>query len=98
MPRRSTCSNRFARPSAAHPLGTDEAGRDVLVRLLYGGRVSLLVGLAGATGAAVIGTTIGLVAGYYGGRFDAFLMRFTDGVIAPAGAAAVDRAGGDRPG
>ncbi len=74
--------NRFARPSAAHPLGTDEAGRDVLVRLLYGGRVSLLVGLAGATGAAVIGTTIGLVAGYYGGRFDAFLMRFTDGVIA----------------
>ena len=74
--------NRFARPGAGHPMGTDEAGRDVLVRLLYGGRVSLLVGLAGATGAAVIGTTIGLVAGYYGGRFDAFLMRFTDGVIA----------------
>ena len=74
--------NRFARPSASHPLGTDEIGRDVLLRLLYGGRVSLLVGLAGATGAAVIGTTIGLLAGYYGGRLDTILMRFTDGIIA----------------
>ncbi len=74
--------NRFQPPSWAHPLGTDELGRDTLVRLLYGGRISLLVGLTAAVVAAVIGTAIGLLAGYYGGRLDAFLMRFTDGVIA----------------
>jgi len=73
---------RFAEPSAAHPLGTDELGRDVLARLLRGGRVSLAVGLAAAVFAAAIGTALGLMAGYFGGRLDAFLMRFTDGVIA----------------
>ncbi len=74
--------NRFAPPSRAHPLGTDELGRDVLVRLLYGGRVSLSVGIAAALGSALIGTSVGLVAGFYGGRIDALLMRMTDGVIA----------------
>ena len=69
-------------PSAAHPLGTDELGRDLLVRLLEGGRVSLMVGLLAALIAAVIGTLIGLLAGYHGGWADAFLMRVTDGVIA----------------
>lgn len=69
-------------PSAAHPLGTDELGRDLLVRLLYGGRVSLMVGLTTAVAAAAIGTTIGLLAGYFGGRLDGLLMRLTDGVIA----------------
>ncbi len=73
---------RFAGPTAAHPLGTDELGRDVLVRLLYGGRVSLMVGLVTAFAAAVIGVVVGLVAGYYGGLTDALLMRVTDGVIA----------------
>lgn len=74
--------NQYAPPDTAHWLGTDEAGRDVFVRLLYGGRVSLLVGLVAAIGAAVIGTTIGLLAGYHGGWLDALLMRTTDGVIA----------------
>lgn len=74
--------NRFAPPSRAHPLGTDELGRDVLVRLLYGGRVSLWVGIAAALGSALIGTLVGLLAGFYGGRIDALLMRLTDGVIA----------------
>ena len=69
-------------PSAAHPLGTDELGRDLLLRLLYGGQISLMVGLAAALAAALIGTTIGLLAGYYGGAPDALLMRLTDGVIA----------------
>lgn len=73
---------RYRPPSAEHPLGTDEIGRDVLVRLLYGGRVSLAVGLVAAVMAAAIGTLIGLVAGYFRGAFDAALMRLTDGVIA----------------
>jgi peptide/nickel transport system permease protein len=73
---------RFAEPSSEHPLGTDDLGRDLLVRLLYGGRVSILVGLAAALISATIGTACGLLAGYFGGRFDALLMRVTDGVIA----------------
>ena len=68
-------------PSLEHPLGTDEIGRDLLARLLQGGRVSLAVAVVAALASAVIGTTIGVIAGYYGGRFDALLMRFTDGVI-----------------
>ncbi len=74
--------NRLAPPSAAHPLGTDELGRDVLSRLMRGGQVSLTVALATACVAAVIGTAIGLLAGYRGGLLDAVLMRLTDGVIA----------------
>ncbi|HYH21048.1 MAG TPA: ABC transporter permease [Azospirillum sp.] len=74
--------DRFAPPSAEHPLGTDELGRDLLVRLLYGGRVSLFVGVAAALAAALIGTGVGLLAGFFGGRTDALLMRITDGMIA----------------
>ncbi len=73
--------NRFAAPDDRHLLGTDEAGRDLLLRLLYGGQVSLFVGLTTAIAAAAIGTAIGLAAGYHGGRLDRLLMRFTDGVI-----------------
>jgi peptide/nickel transport system permease protein len=68
-------------PSLANPLGTDELGRDVLLRLLYGGRVSLFVGLVAALVSAVIGTVVGLFAGFYGGRLDAVLMRVTDFII-----------------
>ena len=74
--------NRFGPPSPEHPLGTDELGRDVLLRLLEGGRVSLFVGIAAALAAAFIGTAIGLVAGWRGGLVDAVLMRLTDSVIA----------------
>ena len=73
---------RLLDPSLDHLLGTDEIGRDHLVRLLYGGRVSLTVGLIAALFSAVIGTIIGICAGYYGGRLDSFLMRITDSVIA----------------
>ncbi|MBT5300020.1 MAG: ABC transporter permease [Rhodospirillaceae bacterium] len=72
---------RFQLPSLAHPLGTDELGRDLLVRLAYGGQVSLSVALVAAAFSAVLGTLVGLPAGYFGGRFDDILMRFTDGVI-----------------
>jgi peptide/nickel transport system permease protein len=74
--------NRSAAPSLDHPLGTDELGRDMALRLLYGGQVSLAVGLAAALASAVIGTAIGLVAGFYGGRIDGLLMRVTDWMIA----------------
>jgi peptide/nickel transport system permease protein len=74
--------NRFAEASAAHPLGTDDLGRDVLVRLLEGARVSLAVGVATAVAATVIGTGIGLLAAWRGGAVDALLMRLADGMLA----------------
>ena len=73
---------RLLGPSLLHPLGTDELGRDLLLRLLEGGRISLGVGLFGAIAASMIGTAIGLAAGYRGGMLDSLLMRMTDGVIA----------------
>lgn len=66
------------RMSAEHWLGTDELGRDALTRLIYGGRVSLGVGLLGAVISTVLGTAIGAVSGFYRGVVDAVLMRFTD--------------------
>ena len=74
--------HRLTSPTLAHPLGTDELGRDLLLRLLEGGQVSLLVGITAAIAAAGLGTAIGVAAGYRGGRLDAALMRLTDGVIA----------------
>ncbi|MCX8133741.1 MAG: ABC transporter permease [Roseococcus sp.] len=74
--------NRFAPPSAAHPLGTDELGRDLLLRLAHGARVSLAVGLAAALAATLIGTLVGLLAAWRGGWLDAVLMRLADGLLA----------------
>jgi peptide/nickel transport system permease protein len=73
--------NRMQPASEKNIFGTDELGRDVFLRLLYGGQVSLFTGLTAACVAATIGTVIGLNAGYFGGRLDAILMRITDGVI-----------------
>ncbi|HEX6211152.1 MAG TPA: ABC transporter permease [Methylomirabilota bacterium] len=64
--------------SWAHPLGTDTLGRDVVSRLLYGARVSLVVGLSAVVLAGVLGVLLGLVSGYYGGRLDDALMRLGD--------------------
>lgn len=64
-----------------HLLGTDELGRDVFIRLVYGTRVSITVGLLVALIAGLIGLVIGSLAGYYGGRLDALLMRFTDALL-----------------
>lgn len=64
-----------------HVLGTDELGRDVLIRLVYGTRVSVGVGLTVALVAGLIGLLVGSLAGYYGGRTDAILMRFTDALL-----------------
>lgn len=70
--------NRAKGPSAAHWFGTDLLGRDEFVRVLYGGRISLGVGLAVALSAGVIGAVVGSLAGYYGGWIDNILMRVTD--------------------
>lgn len=80
-PTRIDISNTFAGPSAAHLLGTDENGRDVLARLIDGGRVSILVGLVAALLTMLIGGTLGVVAGYAGGSVDRVIMRVTDGVL-----------------
>lgn len=73
---------RYEPASAQHWLGTDDAGRDELARLMRGGQISLLVGLLATVIGGVFGVTLGLLAGYFGGRLDALLMRFTDGMIA----------------
>jgi peptide/nickel transport system permease protein len=72
----------LAGPSAAHPLGTDDLGRDVWARLLYAGRVDLAIGVAAVVAPFVIGTVLGLIAGYRGGWVDAVIMRVLDVVVA----------------
>ena len=74
--------NRYAAPSAAHWLGTDDLGRDVLARLFFGARVSLAVGLGAATLAMVVGTAAGLLAAWSGGLADASVMRLADALLA----------------
>jgi peptide/nickel transport system permease protein len=65
-------------PTWAHPLGTDDLGQDLLARMLYGGRISLAVGISAMLIAIVIGVTVGAVAGHFGGTLDHTLMRITD--------------------
>ncbi len=73
--------DKFQAPSTAHWLGTDRVGRDIWSRLLHGGRVSILVGVSAAAMTIVIGTLLGTVSGFYGGRIDMVIMRFTDVVM-----------------
>jgi peptide/nickel transport system permease protein len=70
------------RGSLAHPLGTDPMGRDLLTRMIYGARVSLLVALLALLVGGGIGAALGLIAGYYGGRLDALVMRVADTTMA----------------
>ena len=73
---------RLEAPSREHWLGTDEYGRDVLSRLLYGGQVSLAVALGSMVASMIIGVAVGAIAGYVGGTSDTVLMRITDGMLA----------------
>jgi len=75
-------SETLATPSLAHPLGTDDVGRDTLARAMAGGRVSLSVGLSSMLLALLFGVSIGAYAGFYGGVVDNVLMRFTDVILA----------------
>ncbi len=71
-------ANTFAKPSAEHFLGTDRFGRDVLVRIMYGGRISLAVGFSAASISLLVGVTYGAIAGYFGGKIDMVMMRIVD--------------------
>jgi peptide/nickel transport system permease protein len=74
--------SRLQPPSAEHWLGTDQLGRDILSRLLYGSRISLVIGIVVVASAGVFGTSVGLVAGYAGGLLDEALMRLTEVFLA----------------
>ena len=77
-PERTALLLIYEPPSPTHPFGTDGLGRDLATRILYGGRVSLSVGLLAVTVAVTFGTLVGMVAGYYGRWIDNVLMRFVD--------------------
>jgi len=74
-------SLRLQAPSAAHPFGTDPVGRDILARTVYGGQISLLIGLTAMLVEVTLGILIGAAAGYFGGWIDAVLMRFTEAIF-----------------
>ncbi len=74
--------SRLKPPSAAHLLGTDQFGRDIFARLLHGARITLLIALSANLITMAIGSLIGLIAGYYGGRLDIVLMQFMDALLA----------------
>jgi peptide/nickel transport system permease protein len=74
-------SNNLAGPSAIHPFGTDTIGRDVLARTIYGGQISLIIGLLAVTIETFVGILVGALAGYYGGVIDSILMRMTEAML-----------------
>lgn len=81
-PFRANFMNRLQEPSREHWLGTDQHGRDILSRLIWGGRISLAVGLSSALLGGIIGVITGLFAGFYGGWIDSVLMRLVDLMLA----------------
>ncbi len=80
-PNTSSLAERYQPPSWQHPMGTDALGRDLLTRVLYGGRISLLVGLSVVVVTLLIGVPVGALAGYFGGWVDNLLMRVTDAAL-----------------
>ncbi len=80
-PEKSDLSVKYQPPSLAHPMGTDALGRDLLTRVLFGGRISLLVGLSVMAITLLIGVPVGAIAGYFGGNIDNILMRITDAAL-----------------
>ncbi|MDD4857637.1 MAG: ABC transporter permease [Candidatus Krumholzibacteria bacterium] len=73
---------RYVAPCMEHPLGTDKFGRDVLSRVIYGSRISLMIGILAVTIAILLGALVGAAAGYFGGATDAILMRIVDALLA----------------
>jgi peptide/nickel transport system permease protein len=73
-----TLSTKMKPPSSEHPFGTDNYGRDILTRVLYGGRMSLLISLVAVVMSMIVGALLGAIAGYYGDRVDSVIMRILD--------------------
>jgi peptide/nickel transport system permease protein len=73
-------ADRLSPPSTYHLLGTDNTGRDLLSRIIYGARISMIVGLAGATLHVLVGFLVGATTGFYGGKFDTVIQRVVDGI------------------
>jgi peptide/nickel transport system permease protein len=80
-PNTLSTTEKLQNPSASHWFGTDDVGRDIFARVMYGGRISLAIGLIGTLVALAIGTIIGAVSGYFGGLIDNLLMRFVDAFL-----------------
>ncbi|OGO65656.1 MAG: hypothetical protein A2Z45_03105 [Chloroflexi bacterium RBG_19FT_COMBO_55_16] len=78
---RTETGARLQAPSREHPFGTDTIGRDILARTIYGGQISILIGLTAMLVELILGVSIGALAGYFGGKLDSLLMRFTEGVL-----------------
>lgn len=81
LPNKQDLKHRLAAPDLAHFMGTDELGRDVFSRVLFGGRISLLIGLSAMAVSVSVGTLIGSISGYFGGRVDTAIMRIIDIII-----------------
>lgn len=81
-PHADNVSNRLADPSMSHPFGTDALGRDILSRMIYGARVSLIAAVFSVALSATVGVTIGLISGYRGGLIDEVMMRIIDSIVA----------------
>lgn len=74
-------ANLLQPPNVTHPMGTDDLGRDIFSRVIFGARTSLLAGVISVGIAVLVGLPLGLISGYYGGRLDDVLMRFTDALL-----------------
>ena len=74
-------SLKFQAPSGAHPFGTDKIGRDILARTIYGGQISIIIGIFAAVVEVVVGVLVGAIAGYFGGWLDDLLMRLTEAML-----------------
>ncbi len=75
-------ADKYEAPNASHLFGTDSVGRDLMARTIYGGQISLLIGLIAVTISISVGTLVGLISGYFGGWIDSILMRFTEAMLA----------------
>ncbi|HEX2906710.1 MAG TPA: ABC transporter permease [Phototrophicaceae bacterium] len=74
-------SRRLQGPSTEFPFGTDTIGRNILARIIYGGQISMLIGVTAVTVAVILGTTVGVASGYFGGLVDSILMRLTEAML-----------------
>jgi peptide/nickel transport system permease protein len=78
---RTETNNRLSAPDSEHLFGTDTVGRDILARTIYGGQISILIGIFAMLVEVIVGVLIGSISGFYGGKIDSVLMRFTEAIL-----------------